>query len=325
MQQQNRGVMDVTSDDVFIGNGVSELILHCMRALLDPGDEVLVPCPDYPLWTASVVIHGGKAVHYPCPPELGHQPDLDKLESLISERTRAIVVINPNNPTGAVYSRSTLERIAALAERHRLVLFADEIYDEMLYDGAEYVPMATLARDCLCATFSGLSKVYRACGIRVGWVSFSGEKAHATEYLTGLELLLSLRLCSNVPGQWAVQTALGGHQSIFQLTNPGGRLYESRAALLAAVASSEYLSLVKPMGAMYGFVRVNQQLVPQFDDQRFAFDLLEQKHVLVAPGTSFNVSYRDHFRTTFLPDHKQINDVFGRVHELLAEYAKDGG
>jgi alanine-synthesizing transaminase len=324
MQQQNRGVMDVTLDDVFIGNGVSELILHCMRALLDPGDEVLVPCPDYPLWTASVVIHGGKAVHYPCPPENGYQPDLDALEALITPRTRAIVVINPNNPTGAVYSRATLQRIADLTAQHRLVLFADEIYDEMLYDGAEYVPMATLARDSLCATFSGLSKVYRACGIRVGWVSFSGERAHASEYLQGLELLLSLRLCSNVPGQWAVQTALGGHQSIFQLTSPGGRLYESRAALLASVAESRYLSLVPPMGAMYGFVRVNQDRVPDFDDQRFAFDLLEQKHVLIAPGTSFNVTYRDHFRTTFLPDHEQITDVFGRIDELLREYSKDG-
>lgn len=324
MQQQSRGVMDVTLDDVFIGNGVSELILHCMRALLDPGDEVLVPCPDYPLWTASVVIHGGRAVHYPCPPELGYQPDLDRLESLITPRTRALVVINPNNPTGAVYSRDTLKRMAELAERHRLVLFADEIYDEMLYDDAEYVPMATLARDCLCATFSGLSKVYRACGIRVGWVSFSGEKAHAGPYLQGLELLSSLRLCSNVPGQWAVQTALGGHQSIFQLTNPGGRLFESRAALLEAVSKSEYLSLVPPMGAMYGFVRVAHPDLPDFDDQKFALDLLEQKHVLVAPGTSFNVPYCDHFRTTFLPDHKQITDVFGRIHSLLSEYAKDG-
>ena len=217
-----------------------------------------------------------------------------------------------------------MQRIADLTAQHRLVLFADEIYDEMLYDGAEYVPMATLARDSLCATFSGLSKVYRACGIRVGWVSFSGEKAHASEYLQGLELLLSLRLCSNVPGQWAVQTALGGHQSIFQLTSPGGRLYESRAALLASVAESRYLSLVPPMGAMYGFVRVNQDRVPDFDDQRFAFDLLEQKHVLIAPGTSFNVTYRDHFRTTFLPDHEQITDVFGRIDEMLREYSKDG-
>lgn len=325
MQQQNRGILDVSADEVFIGNGVSELIMICMRALLNPGDEVLVPSPDYPLWTASVVIHGGKAVHYPCPPELKFQPDLAALEARITKQTRAIVVINPNNPSGAVYPRETLQAIAEIAERHHLVMFADEIYDEMLYDGAEYVPMAQLAKGTLCATFSGLSKIYRACGLRVGWVSFSGERAHASEYLKGIELLASLRLCSNVPGQWAVQTALGGYQSVFDLTRPGGRLYESRQALLDAASKSEMLRVTPPGGAMYGFVGVNTGKLPDFDDQAFAMQLLEQKHVLIAPGTSFNVTYKDHFRTTFLPESKQLKDVFARIEELLWELSKNGG
>jgi alanine-synthesizing transaminase len=324
MQQQERGILDVTADEVFIGNGVSELIMICMRALLNPGDEVLVPSPDYPLWTASVVIHGGVAVHYPCPPQQQFQPDLEALAAKITDRTRAIVVINPNNPTGAVYSKETLQAIADLAVRHHLVVFADEIYDEMLYDGAKYVPMASLAKGALCATFSGLSKIYRACGLRVGWVSFSGERAHAREYLAGIELLASLRLCSNVPGQWAVQTALGGHQSVFDLTRPGGRLYESRRALLDAAAASEVLRVTPPGGAMYGFVGVNTDIVPDFDDQAFAMQLLEQKHVLIAPGTSFNVPYKDHFRTTFLPESNQLRDVFARIEELLWELAKNG-
>jgi alanine-synthesizing transaminase len=311
---------------VFIGNGVSELIMLAMRALLNPGDEVLVPSPDYPLWTASVVIHGAKAVHYPCRPERGYVPDPEEIERLVTAKTRAIVVINPNNPTGAVYPREVLEAIAGIAERRHLVLCADEIYDEMLYDGAEFTPLATLARHTLCLTFSGLSKVYRACGLRVGWLVFSGEREHARDYLQAVELLASLRLCSNVPGQFAVQTALGGHQSIFELTRPGGRLHATRAALLAAVRNSRWLSLEPaPMGAMYGFIRVHAERLPGggagFDDQAFALDLLERKHVLVAPGSSFNVPYRDHFRVTFLPDAEQMADVCGRIESLLTEYA----
>jgi alanine-synthesizing transaminase len=322
MQQQTRGVMDATADDVFIGNGVSELIMLCLRALLDPGDEVLVPSPDYPLWTAAVVIHGAKAVHYPCRPENKFQPLLAEIEKRVTERTRAIVVINPNNPTGAVYDRATLEGIARLAEQKRLVLFADEIYDEMLYGDAQYVPMATLCKETLCGTFSGLSKVYRACGLRVGWVSFSGIKDHARDYLSAIELLASLRLCSNVPGQWAVQTALGGFQSILQLTSPGGRLFESRRALIDAVKKSKYLTLVEPAGAMYAFVGVNLAKLPAFDDQQFGLDLLEHKHVLVAPGTSFNVDYKNHFRITLLPTAEQLTEVFGRIESLLDDYAK---
>jgi alanine-synthesizing transaminase len=323
MQQQDRGIMDVTVDDVFIGNGVSELIMMCMRALLNPGDEVLVPSPDYPLWTASVVIHGAKAVHYPCRPERGFVPDPEEVEALITPRTRAIVVINPNNPTGAVYPRDVLKALARIADRHNLVLCADEIYDEMLYEGAEYVPMASLVERTLCATFSGLSKIYRACGLRVGWVSFSGERAHARDYLQAIELLASLRLCSNVPGQFAVQTALGGRQSIFDLTGSGGRLFETRRAILEAVDESPYLTVVPPKGAMYAFVQVTGAATRNgFDDQRFALDLLEKKHVLVAPGSSFNVPYKDRFRVTLLPDARQMFDVMGRMNELLTEYAE---
>ena len=323
MQQQDRGVMDVSAEDVFIGNGVSELIMMAMRALLNPGDEVLVPSPDYPLWTASVVIHGAKAVHYPCRPENGFVPDVEEVARLVTDRTRAIVVINPNNPTGAVYPEAVLRGLGELAERHHLVLCADEIYDEMLYEDATYVPMATLARHTLVATFSGLSKVYRACGLRVGWVSFSGEKAHAKDYLDAIELLASLRLCSNVPGQFAVQTALGGYQSVFDLTRPGGRLYETRQAILDGVAASDYLSVVAPRGSMYAFLRIDAGKLPNaFDDQRFALDLLERQHVLVAPGSSFNVPYRDHVRITLLPDPEQMRDVMGRMDALLQEYAE---
>ena len=325
MQQQNRGAMDVTADDVFIGNGCSELIMLAMRALLNPGDEVLVPSPDYPLWTASVVIHGAKAVHYPCRPENGFVPDPTEVESLITDRTRALVVINPNNPTGAVYPRETLAALAEIAERRHLVFCADEIYDEMLYGDAAFVPAATLAKNTLCLTFGGLSKIYRACGLRVGWLVFSGEREHAGDYIQAVELLASLRLCSNVPGQYAVQTALGGHQSIFDLTRPGGRLHATRAAVLEAVGRSRYLSVVPPRGAMYAFVRVHADRLPggvkKFDDQAFAIDLLERKHVLVAPGSSFNVPYRDHFRVTLLPDAEQMADVFARIESLLDEYA----
>ena len=321
MQQQERGVRSVTADDVFIGNGVSELIDLTLRALLAADEEVLVPSPDYPLWTAAVNLNRGRAVHYPCPPERGFIPNPEEIESLITKRTRAIVVINPNNPTGAVYPRHVLEAIARIAEKYHLVVLADEIYDQMTYDGAEFVPMATLVQHTLCGTLSGLSKVYRACGYRVGWAAFSGDVEHSREYLSALELLSSLRLCSNVAGQWAVQTALGGYQSIRELVTPGGRLYESRKAIIDAVGRSRYLYLTPPMGAMYAFVGVQSESLPDFDDQQFALDLLEHKHVLVAPGTSFNVPYRNHFRITNLPDPQMIAEVFGRMEELLHNYA----
>lgn len=321
MQQQDRGVLGVSAEDVFIGNGVSELIDLVLRALLEDGDEVLVPSPDYPLWTAAVTLNSGKAVHYPCRPERGFEPDPEEIERLVTRRTRAIVVINPNNPTGAVYSQETLAAIARLAERHRLVVFADEIYDGMTYDDARFVPMATLVHDTLCGTLSGLSKVYRACGYRVGWASFSGARDKAQEYLQGLELLSSLRLCSNVPGQWAVQTALGGYQSIRDLVVPGGRLYQSRQAIVDGVSRSKYLQLTVPRGAMYAFVRVSSERIAGFDDQAFAMDLLENRHVLVAPGVSFNAPYRDHFRITNLPDAETLATVFSRIEDELDSWA----
>jgi len=324
MQQQERGVRGVTAEEVFIGNGVSELIDLTLRALLNPGDEVLVPSPDYPLWTAAVNLNTGRAVHYPCHAAQSFIPDPDEIESLITKRTRAIVIVNPNNPTGAVYPRETLTAIAQLAEKHRLVVLCDEIYDHILYDDAEFVPMATLVHNTLCCTMSGLSKVYRACGYRVGWASFSGDVEGASEYLSGLELLSSLRLCSNVPGQWAVQTALGGYQSIQELTRPGGRLYESRRAILDAVERSKYLKLARPMGALYAFVEVRSDALPNFDDQTFALELLEKKHVLVAPGVSFNVAYRNTFRITNLPEPEVLATVFSRIDELLDAQADQG-
>ena len=321
MQQQERGVRGVTADDVFMGNGVSELIDLTLRALLAADEEVLVPSPDYPLWTAAVNLNRGRAVHYPCRPERSFIPDPGEIEALITKRTRAIVVINPNNPTGAVYPRSVLEAIARIAEKYHLLVLADEIYDQMTYDDAEFTPMATLVHQTLCGTLSGLSKVYRACGYRVGWAVFSGDVEHSRDYLSALELLSSLRLCSNVPGQWAVQTALGGYQSIRELMIPGGRLYESRKAIIEAVQRSRYLQLATPMGAMYAFVGVRTDLLPEFDDQQFALDLLEHKHVLVAPGSSFNVPYRNHFRITNLPEPQVIAEVFARIEELLGNYA----
>jgi alanine-synthesizing transaminase len=317
MQQQARGVMDVTADDVFVGNGVSELIMMALRALLSDGDEVLVPSPDYPLWTAATVLNGGKAVHYPCPAEAGFIPDLEALRARISPRTKALVIINPNNPTGAVYPRAVLEGMVKIAEEHQLVLLCDEIYDQILYDGAEHVPVATLAKRTLCGTFGGLSKVYRACGWRVGWLSFSGPKDHAKDYLLALDLLAGLRLCPNVPAQWAVQTALGGYQSIRDLTKPGGRLYETRKAILAGVAASRYLEVSAPTGAIYAFLRVKADVLPGFDDQRFALELLERQHVLVTPGNGFNVPYRNAFRVTLLPDEKQVAEVFRRIEAQL--------
>ena len=321
MQQQDRGVMDACADHVFIGNGVSELIDLSLRALLDPGDEVLIPSPDYPLWTAAVTLNQGRPVHYACRPEHGFEPDLAELDALVTPRTRAIVVINPNNPTGAVYSRQTLEGIAELAERHRLLVLSDEIYDQMVYEQARFVPMATLVKGSLCATFSGLSKVYRACGYRVGWVSFSGDLEHAGPYLQAMDLLASLRLCSNVPAQWAVQTALGGFQSIRQLVSPGGRLHDARTAVIEGVARSRYLTLVPPAGSMYAFIGVDRALLPDFDDNRFALDLLEKQHVLVAPGISFNTDYNNYFRITLLPDPACLGDVFDRIERVLDEYA----
>ncbi len=295
METQARGIRGVTVDDVFMGNGVSELILMCLDALLEREDEVLVPSPDYPLWTAAVTLTGARPVHYPCRPDAGFVPDPAEVEALITPRTRAIVLINPNNPTGAVYPREVVEGLVRVAGAAcRLVVFSDEIYDKILYEDARHVPAATLCEGTLCATFGGLSKVYRACGIRTGWVHWSGAKQHAGDYLEGVELLASLRLCANVPGQWAVQTALGGVQSIYDLTAENGRLGRQRRAVLAGVARSAFLRVVPPRGALYAFPRVDRALVPAFDDGRFAMDLLETERVLIVPGSSFNTPYADH-------------------------------
>ena len=321
MRQQNRGVMDTTAEEVFIGNGVSELIDLTLRALLNSGDEVLIPSPDYPLWTAATVLNGGKAVYYPCPEKYRYSPDVDAVAELVTPRTRAIVIINPNNPTGAVYSRQCLARLAEIATENDLLILADEIYDQMIYGDAEFVPLATLCSDTLCATFSGLSKVYRACGYRVGWVAFSGALDRSGDLLEAMDLLAALRLCSNVPGQWAVQTALGGYQSIRKLCSSGGRLYQSREAVISAVDESKYLTLVPPDGAMYAFVGADPRQLPGFDDESFCMELLEQQHVLVAPGSSFNTSYRNHFRITTLADEDMIAEAFWRIDNVLTQMA----
>ncbi len=324
METQSRGIKGVTAEDVFIGNGVSELILMTMEALLEPGDEVLLPAPDYPLWTASVVITGAKPVYYQCREANRFVPDPDEVAALVTPRTRALVLINPNNPTGAVYPEDIVRRLVRVAEEKRLVLFSDEIYDKILYDGARHVPAARLCEGTLCGTFGGLSKVYRACGLRTGWIFWSGHKGAAQKYFDTVEMLASLRLCANVPGQWAVQTALGGVQSIHDLTAPDGRLGRQRAAVLRAIERSKHLRVVPPMGAMYALPRVETEGLEGFEDGKFAMDLLERKHVLVVPGSSFNVTYTDHFRITLLPDEDTLSEVFGRIEELLDEWARKG-
>jgi alanine-synthesizing transaminase len=317
MREIGRGAPNASPDGVFVGNGVSELIDLALRGLLNPGDEVLVPSPDYPLWTAAVILNGGHAVHYPCRPENGFVPDVAEIEARITPRTRAIVVINPNNPTGAVYPRALLAQIAELAARHRLVVMADEIYDEILYDDAEFVPMATVATETVCLTFSGLSKVHRACGWRVGWMSLSGYLKRAQDYRHALDLLAALRLCSNVTAQWTVQPALFGPNTIAALTAPGGRLHETRRAVIDACARSAFLKLVRPDGALYAFPGVDTTLLPAFDDHRFALDLLENEDVLLVPGSSFNVAYRTHLRLTLLPQAPLVDDVFARIERAL--------
>jgi alanine-synthesizing transaminase len=323
MQFQGRGMTETRYDQVLIGNGVSELVDLVLRSLLEADDEVLVPAPDYPLWTAAVVLNGGKAVHYPCPTDNGFVPDVDQIRKQITPRTRALVVINPNNPTGAVYPEEVLQGLADLAAEHDLILFSDEIYDAICYDEARFVPMAPLAEDTLCVSFGGLSKVYRACGWRVGWAVFTGALERAQDYRLAVEKLAALRLSANVPGQWAVQTALGGYQSIADLVARGGRLHESRQAVIEAVANSRFLDMVTPMGAMYAFPSVRPEVLPDFDDHRFAVELLEQKHILIVPGSSFNIEQRNHFRITLLPEAEELVHAFERIDDLLEELAEE--
>ena len=320
IQFQERGLTDTRYPQVMIGNGVSELVDLCLRALLEPGDEVLIPAPDYPLWTAAAVLNGGRAVHYPCTAEHRFLPDPAEIEARITERTRAIVVINPNNPTGAVYPESLLREIAAIATRHRLVLFSDEIYDAITYDGAEFFPMASLAPDAVCVSFGGLSKVYRACGWRVGWMVFTGDLDASADYRLAVEKLAALRLSSNVPAQWAVQTALGGYQSIAELVAPEGRLYEARRAVIESVGRSRHLELVAPDGAMYAFPSVRRDDPSGFDDHAFAARLLEAAHLLVVPGTSFNIADTRHFRITLLPEPRALERAIEAIDEQLDEW-----
>ncbi len=323
MQFQARGMTETRYDQVMIGNGVSELVDLVLRSLLEPGDQVLIPAPDYPLWTAAVVLNGGKAVHYPCRAEDDFIPDPEQVRCLITPKTRALVVINPNNPTGAVYPEPVLQELADLAAEHDLILFSDEIYDSICYDEARFVPMAPLAEDTLCVSFGGLSKVYRACGWRVGWAVFTGTLDRAQDYMLAVEKLAALRLSANVPGQWAVQTALGGYQSIADLVARGGRLHESRQAVIDAVERSRFLEMVRPMGAMYAFPSVRADVMPDFDDHRFAAELLEQKHILIVPGSSFNIEARNHFRITLLPEAEDLERAFRRIDDLLEELAEE--
>ncbi|MFI4928417.1 MAG: aminotransferase class I/II-fold pyridoxal phosphate-dependent enzyme, partial [Burkholderiales bacterium] len=323
MQQRARGARDVDAERIFIGNGVSELIDLCLRALLQPGDEVLLPSPDYPLWSAATVLNGARPRYYRCPAEQAHLPDPDELEALVTPRTRALVLINPNNPTGAVYPRALLERLVALAARHHLLLLADEIYDGIRYDGVPFQPLAALAGELPCLSFGGLSKVHRACGYRVGLMSLSGDPARTAEYRDALQLLAALRLCANVTAQWAVLPALHSAPTIGALTAPGGRLHEARAAVLQGVAASDYLQLVSPDGALYAFPQVRADRFAVFDDNAFALRLLDEESVLVVPGSSFNVADSRHFRLTLLPPPAQLREVFVRIDRVLARMAME--
>ncbi|MFF2078848.1 pyridoxal phosphate-dependent aminotransferase [Kitasatospora sp. NPDC058162] len=317
---QQRGVQGVGVNDVYLGNGVSELIQMAITALVDDGDEVLVPMPDYPLWTASVRLAGGKAVHYLCDEQAEWYPDLDDIAAKITARTKAIVVINPNNPTGAVYPKELLEGILDLARRHQLMVLADEIYDKILYDGTEHHCLAALADDVLTLTFNGLSKAYRVAGFRSGWLVVSGPKQHATDYLEGLTMLSGMRLCPNVPAQFAVQAALGGHQSINDLVLPGGRLTEQRDIAVKALNEIPGVSCVKPKGALYAFARLDPAVHRIVDDERFVLDLLLREKIHVVQGTGFNWPRPDHFRFVTLPRADDLETAINRIGRFLATY-----
>ncbi|MFH8382526.1 pyridoxal phosphate-dependent aminotransferase [Kitasatospora sp. NPDC018058] len=317
---QQRGVQGVDVNDVYLGNGVSELIQMAVTALVDDGDEVLVPMPDYPLWTAVVRLAGGKAVHYLCDEEAEWYPDLDDIAAKVTARTKAIVVINPNNPTGAVYPKELLEGILDLARRHQLMVLADEIYDKILYDGTEHHCLAALADDVLTLTFNGLSKAYRVAGFRSGWLVVSGPKQHATDYLEGLTMLSGMRLCPNVPAQYAVQAALGGHQSINDLVLPGGRLTAQRDIAVKALNEIPGVSCVKPKGALYAFARLDPAVHRIVDDERFVLDLLLREKIHVVQGTGFNWPRPDHFRFVTLPRADDLETAINRIGRFLATY-----
>ncbi|MEH6649911.1 MAG: pyridoxal phosphate-dependent aminotransferase [Motiliproteus sp.] len=317
---QRNAIAGVTIDDIYLGNGVSELIVMAMQALINDTDEMLIPAPDYPLWTAAVSLAGGTPVHYRCDEQADWFPDIEDIRSKISEHTRGIVVINPNNPTGAVYPKALLEQIIELAREHDLLIFADEIYDKILYDDAKHVPLAALAEDILILTFNGLSKSYRSAGFRSGWMVVSGPKHRARDYIEGLDMLSNMRLCANVPAQNAIQTALGGYQSINELIVPGGRLYDQRNAAYDMLTSLPGVSCVKPKGAMYLFPKLDPKMYPIHNDEKLALDLLIQQKVLIVQGSGFNLPDTQHFRIVFLPRQDDLDDAIERLGQFLHGY-----
>lgn len=322
---QSKHIAGVTVDDIIIGNGVSELIVMAMQALVNNGDQVLVPSPDYPLWTAAVTLAGGTARHYLCDEASNWLPDLKDIEAKITANTRGIVIINPNNPTGALYPREILEGIVEIARHHGLVIFADEIYDKVLYDGNTHTSIASLATDVLFVTFNGLSKNYRTCGYRAGWMIVSGDKLNAADYIEGLNMLASMRLCANVPGQLAIQTALGGYQSIDDLVSPSGRLCKQRDVAYQLLIAIPGVSCVKPKAAMYLFPKLDPQIYPIKDDQQFILDLLLEEKVLLVQGTGFNWKATDHFRVVFLPNVDDLTEAIKRIASFLERYRKKHG
>ena len=319
---QEKGIKGVTVDDVYLGNGASELIVMAINALCNEDDEVLLPAPDYPLYTAAVSLSGGRPVHYICDEQQEWYPDIADIRAKITPRTRAIVVINPNNPTGALYPESLLKEIIEVAREHQLIILADEIYDKTLFDGNTHTSIASLAEDVLCLTFNGLSKNYRSCGYRAGWMVVSGEKRHARDYIEGLNMLASMRLCANTPGQLAIQTALGGYQSIKDLVQPGGRLCKQRDLAYELLSQIPGVSVVKPKGALYMFPRLDPKMYPIADDQQFAYELLAEEKVLIVQGTGFNWTHPDHFRLVFLPNSDDLADAIGRIARFLDGYRK---
>ena len=319
---QEKHIKGVTVDDVYLGNGASELIAMSLNALLDDGDEILVPAPDYPLWTASVSLSGGTPVHYLCDEGADWMPDIEDIRRKITPRTRGIVVINPNNPTGALYPDSLLQQIVELARQRQLIVFADEIYDKTLYDGHTHTSIASLADDVLFVTFNGLSKNYRSCGYRAGWMIVSGDKRRAKDYIEGLNMLASMRLCSNTPGQLAIQTALGGYQSIKDLVAPGGRLCRQRDLAYNLLSQIPGVSVVKPKAALYMFPRLDPKMYPIADDQQFAYELLAEQKVLIVQGTGFNWAAPDHFRLVFLPNSDDLAEAIGRIDQFLSHYRR---
>jgi alanine-synthesizing transaminase len=319
---QEKHIQGVTVDDVYLGNGASELISMSMNALLDSGDEVLIPSPDYPLYTAVVSLSGGTPVHYHCDEGSGWLPDLDDMRAKVTPNTKAIVIINPNNPTGALYPDEILKGIVEIARQHQLIIFADEIYDKTLYDGVTHTSIASLADDVLFLTFNGLSKNYRSCGYRAGWMVVSGAKKNARDYIDGLNMLASMRLCANTPGQLAIQTALGGYQSIKDLVAPGGRLARQRDLAYELLTQIPGVSVVKPKAALYMFPRLDPKMYPIADDQQVAYDLLADQKVLIVQGTGFNWPTPDHFRLVFLPNTDDLTEAVGRIARFLDQYRK---